>query len=79
MEKKEKRAIFAAFVIASFGLYMLIGLIIHEAKNYVTYEYYDWNDGYGTSLECGEIVEGKLSCLVNGTYIPVKQYSKMDK
>lgn len=40
-----------------------------------TYEYYDLNNNYGTSLNC-KLTENGAMCLIDGTMVLVSQFSE---
>lgn len=79
MEKEEKIKILILIIIIVAGSYFLLKMVIYNADTKIKYEFYDSWGNYGTSSECGEVKTGTLSCLVNDTFVPVKQYSKIEE
>lgn len=75
----EKIKFFAIVVLCTFGFSYLSLLIVENSNTTMNYEFLDIYDNWGTSSQCGEVRKGTLSCLVGNNYIPVKQYSKIEK
>lgn len=79
IERREKIKFYIACILCFIGSGCL-GLLVYDINNNnMNYEFYDMNDMYGTSNECGVVKEGTIACLVNNNFIPVKQYSKLEK
>lgn len=79
MEKKEKVKIFLVILLMLIGVYFLLTLVFYQTDTSMKYEYYDIWGNYGTSSKCGEVKKGSISCLVNDNFVPVQQYSKIEK
>lgn len=77
--KTENYKFFIVIIIAVISFSSLAILVIKINDNSMKYEYLDFYDNWGTSNDCGEVKKGTISCLVNDNYVPVKQYSKIDK
>lgn len=69
---KSKKAGIAIIIIL---LLIAITLMILGFQSKKEYEFYDFNDNFGTSKHC-QIKNNTLICDVNGYEVPVKQYSR---
>ena len=78
MEKKEKFKVNLLIFGGIIAALLLIMVIFVPFSGSVMYEYYDYEGNYGTSSKCGEDKDG-LICLAGNNYIPVTQYSILEK